>query len=154
MIKRPLVAYRAALATMVKATSSRFINGAEGKARKGPRTQVRAPESSVVRVIGMFSRRAGSTEDWLFPIYSVDLSKQVTVIWGENFMTKCIYCTSLFHISIMNLCKMCFHNSYFINQISDTSLTLHKIRIGLQIVLKNHFMYKMLFFKIVFLKFS
>ena len=102
----------------------------------------------------MFSRRAGITEDWLFPIYSVDLSTQVTVIWGENFMIKCIYCSSLFHISIMNLCKMCFHNSYFINQISDTSLTLHKIRIGLQIVLKNHFMYKMLFFKRVFLKFS
>ena len=76
------------LATMVQATSSRFINRAEGKARKGPRTKVRVPESSAVRVTGVFSRRAGITEDWLFPIYSVDLSTQVTVIWGENFYHK------------------------------------------------------------------
>ena len=38
-------------------TSSRFINQAEGKVRKGSRTKGRVPESSVVNIIDVFAIR-------------------------------------------------------------------------------------------------
>lgn len=42
---------------MIYVASSRSMNRAEAKVRKGSRFKVRVPEGSVVTIIGLFARR-------------------------------------------------------------------------------------------------